>query len=259
MTSKQNNEPIFLSVVVPAYNEAERLPRTLRRLHEYLSASAFSYEIIVVLDGPIDNTREVLQSITGEISRLRVIDRENNRGKGFTVKEGLLAASGKIRLFTDADNSTDIAHIEQMCPLFEQGCDLVIASRNSKDACGAKQIVAQPFYRLFFSRAGNFLVRQLVMKGIWDTHCGFKAFRPDAAKKIFALAQIDGWGFDIEVLALARILNYRIGIIPARWVNDSRSHMGVLDYWRALREILALRKRLRSGAPQKLETEWDAE
>jgi dolichyl-phosphate beta-glucosyltransferase len=254
MTFIEGNEPIFLSVVVPAYNEAERLPRTLRRLHDYLSASAFSYEIIVVLDGPTDKTRNVLQPIFGEIARLRVIDRETNRGKGFTVKEGILSATGEIRLFTDADNSTDIAHLEQMLPLFEQGCDLVIASRNPKDADGAKQIVAQPFYRLFLSRFGNVLVRRLILKGIWDTHCGFKAFRPDAARKIFGLSEIDGWGFDIEVLALARALNYRIGIIPARWVNDSRSHMGLRDYWRALREILALRKRMRGGARKKLET-----
>ena len=245
MAFEKSEEQIFLSVIVPVYNEAERLPRTLHRLHDYLSVGAFSYEILVVLDGPNDNTKEILNGISGEISNLRIIDRETNRGKGFTVKEGILKALGKIRLFTDADNSTDIAHVAQMLPLFEQGCDLVIASRSPKDIAGAEQVISQPFYRLFLSRVGNFLVQQLVLKGIWDTHCGFKAFRPEAAKEIFALTEIDGWGFDIEVLALARALNYKIGIIPAHWVNDSRSHMGLADYVRALQETLALRRRMR--------------
>jgi dolichyl-phosphate beta-glucosyltransferase len=236
---------IFLSVVVPVYNEAARLPRTLRRLHEYLAARSFSYEILVVLDGPTDNTREVLNEISREVSNLRVIDRATNRGKGYSVKEGILNASGKIRLFTDADNSTDIAHIAQMLPLFDRGCDLAIASRSPKDALGAEQVVAQPIYRLILSRVGNFLVQRLVFRGIWDTHCGFKAFSREVAVRIFALSEIDGWGFDIEVLALAQALNYKVGIIPARWVNDSRSHMGLLDYIKALRETLKVRTRMR--------------
>lgn len=253
MTLEQSKGKILLSVVVPVYNEAHRLPKTLRRLHEYLAASAFSYEIIVVLDGPTDNTRTVLSAISREISNLRILDRKANRGKGFSVREGILNAAGEIRLFTDADNSTDIAHVAQMLPHFDRGSDLVIASRNPKDAAGAEQAVAQPFYRLFLSRVGNFLVQRLVFEGIWDTHCGFKAFRPEAARRIFALTEIDGWGFDIEVLALARALNFKIGIIPAHWINDSRSHMGLFDYVRALRETISLRKRIRRLAIEKIE------
>ena len=236
---------IFLSVIVPVYNEAARLPKTLRRLHEYLAASSFSYEIVVVLDGPTDGTREVLSEIAGEIANLRVIDRAVNHGKGYTVKEGILNATGQIRLFTDADNSTDITHIAHMLPLFDAGCDIVIASRNDKDASGARQVVAQPFYRWFLSRVGNFLVQRLVFRGIWDTHCGFKAFRPKAAARIFASTEIDGWGFDIEILALARAFNFKIGIIPAQWINDNRSHMGLSDYIRALRDTLRLKARMR--------------
>lgn len=244
-TSEFSTNEVFLSVVVPAYNEAERLPKTLRRLHDYLVASAFSYEIIVVLDGPTDNTRGIIRDMAREISHLRIIDRFTNRGKGYTVKEGMLNACGKIRLFTDADNSTDIAHITQMLPLFDRGCDLVIASRSPKDAAGAGQTVAQPAYRLILSRVGNFLVQRLVFRGIWDTHCGFKAFGREVAARIFALSEIEGWGFDIEVLALAQALNYKVGIIPARWVNDRRSHMGLLDYIKALRDTLKVRKRMR--------------
>lgn len=125
---------IYLSVVVPAYNEADRLPATLRRFQEYLSAKPFSYEILVVLDGPTDNTREVLRSMTSEINNLEIIDRAVNRGKGYTVKEGMLKARGRVRLFSDADNSTDISHLEQVLPLLDQGYDLVICWRHPKDA-----------------------------------------------------------------------------------------------------------------------------
>lgn len=236
---------IFLSVVVPVYNEAQRLPKTLRRLHEYLSNVPFSYEILIVLDGPTDGTREVLGRLAGEISNLRVIDHADNSGKGAAVKEGMLLASGWVRLFTDADNSTDIAHVSQMLPLFDQGYDVVIASRNSKDVGGVKQAVAQPFHRWLLGRIGNLIAQLLVIRGIWDTHCGFKAFRAHAAERIFSQTEIDGWGFDIEVLVLARALDYKIGIIPAHWINDDRSNMRLVSYLRALMDIVKLRARRR--------------
>ncbi len=236
---------IFLSVVVPVYNEAERLAKTLRRLHEYLSARPFSYEILIVLDGPTDDTREVLNRIAREIANLHVIDREVNRGKGYTVKEGMLKAMGHIRLFSDADNSTDIAHINPMLALFDRGCDIVIASRHPKDVAGARQAVPQPLHRRMLSRVGNMFVQLLVMRGIWDTHCGFKAFRSEAAIKIFSQTEVEGWGFDIEVLALARAMNYKIGFVAAHWINDDRSHMGLLDYVGALRDTFKLRSRMR--------------
>jgi len=235
----------FLSVIVPIYNEAERLPKTLQRLHEYLTAKPFSYEILLVLDGPTDGTRQVVNKIAAEIANLRIIDRQVNRGKGYTVKEGVLKASGQIRLFTDADNSTDIAHFDQMLPLFDRGYSVVIASRSPRDVAGAIQAVPQPLYRWLLGRVGNFIVQRLVIRGIWDTHCGFKAFCADTAKRIFAQTVIDGWGFDIEVLALARAMNFRIGKIPAYWINDSRSHMGLLDYVRALRDTIWLMGRIR--------------
>jgi glycosyltransferase involved in cell wall biosynthesis len=119
-------QDVYLSVIVPAYNEAERLPKTLKRFDEYLTATGFAYEILVMLDGPSDNTREVMREMLREIPHLKVIDRPVNRGKGFTVKEGMLRAAGRIRLFTDADNSTDIAHFEKMKPFFNEGYDLVI-------------------------------------------------------------------------------------------------------------------------------------
>ena len=137
-------QDVYLSVIVPAYNEAERLPKTLKRFDEYLTATGFAYEILVMLDGPSDNTREVMREMLREIPHLEVIDRPVNRGKGHTVKEGMRRAAGRIRLFTDADNSTDIAHFEKMKPFFNEGYDLVIASRNSKDAANAEEAVPRP-------------------------------------------------------------------------------------------------------------------
>jgi len=236
-----SQQEVYLSVIVPAYNEAERLPRTLKRLQEYLAGNNFTYEILVVLDGPTDGTRAVLQNMSREIGNLRVLDRAVNRGKGFTVREGMLNASGSIRLFTDADNSTDIAHFDKMKSLLDDGCNIVIASRSGRDIPGAQQAIPQAWYKRAVGHAGNLIVQALAVPGIWDTQCGFKAFRAQAAERIFSQTTVDGWGFDIEVLALARVLKYRIGIIPAYWVNDDRSHVRPFDYLRVLEDTLRVR------------------
>jgi len=238
---------IYLSVIVPTYNEAERLPGTLKRFQEYLLAKPFTYEIIVVLDGPTDNTRDVLAAMVYEIKCLKILDRNVNRGKGYTVREGMLKASGRVRLFSDADNSTDIAHFDKMQSLLDGGCDLVICSRSSSDAPGARQVVPQVWYKRMIGKFGNLFVQLLAVRGIWDTQCGFKAFRDYAAEKIFSQTAIDGWGFDIEVLALARALQYRIDIVPAAWINDPRSHVIWGGYLGALWEILKIRWNLVRG------------
>lgn len=239
---------VHLSVIIPAYNEAERLPATLRRFQHYLSVKPFSYELIVALDGPVDNTREILKSMASEIKGLRILDRRVHRGKGYTVKEGMLEAVGRIRLFSDADNSTDISHFDQMSPLFDTGSDLVICSRHPKDAPGARQAVPQACYRRLMGRLGNLFIQLVAVKGIWDTQCGFKAFRDYAAEKIFSQTVIDGWGFDIEVLALARALRYKIGIIAAHWVNSPTSYVTLSTYPQVLSEILRTRRNFSKGS-----------
>jgi dolichyl-phosphate beta-glucosyltransferase len=238
---------IYLSVIVPAYNEAERIAKTLERLHQYLAGNPYKYEILLVLDGPTDNTRGVVEAMAREIACLKIIDRQVNRGKGFTVKQGMLQAAGRFRLFTDADNSTDIAHFEKMKPLFEQGCDLVIATRDSRDDPKAQQSVPQAWYKRLIGHIGNLIIQLLAVRGVWDTQCGFKAFRAEAAERIFSQAVIEGWGFDIEVLALARAYAYKLGIIPAHWVNDDRSHVRGLDYLRVLGDTVRVRTRLLCG------------
>jgi dolichyl-phosphate beta-glucosyltransferase len=238
---------VDLSVIVPAYNEADRLPETLRRFQQYLSSKSCSYEVLAVLDGPTDRTRQILTGMASEIEHLKIFDREVNRGKGFTVKEGMLAAIGRIRLFCDADNSTDIAHFDKMIPLFKQGYDIVIASRHSKDAAGAQQAVSQARYKRMIGQVGNRIIQSVAVPGIWDTQCGFKAFRDYAAEKIFSVGVIEGWGFDIETLALARALHYKIGIVPAHWINKPGSHVGFSAYVEVLLDAVRVRRRLSSG------------
>lgn len=234
----------FLSVVVPAYNEGLRIGKTLDRVREYLASVPFSYELVVAIDGSRDNTKEAVEEAASRMANLRIIDRADNRGKGYTVKEGMLAARGKIRLFTDADNSTDIAHFDKMLPLFEQGCDVVIASRNPADAPGAEQVVSQAWHKRVIGRMGNRIVQLAAVPGIWDTQCGFKAFRAEAAERIFSQTTIDRWGFDIEVLALAQRMGYQIGIVPARWLNDDRSHVRLADYLHVLGDTFTVRRNL---------------
>lgn len=234
-------------MIVPAYNEAARIGGCLERLQSYFAQSAFSYEILVVIDGAKDGTLDIVRRLAQRMPQLKVFDRAVNRGKGFTVKEGMLKASGAIRLFTDADNSTDIAHFDQMRPLFEQGYDLVIASRNELDVPGAEQAVSQAWYKRAIGRLGNRIVQLVAVPGIWDTQCGFKAFRAEAAERIFSQTTIERWGFDIEVLALARALNYQIGMIPAHWINDDRSHVRATDYLAVLTDTFAVRRNFLAG------------
>ena len=236
-----------MSIVVPAYNEAARLPNTLQRMQEYLLQRPFSSEIIVVLDGPTDATLDIVRSVARDVPQLKILDRKDNRGKGYTVKEGMLAAKGEVRLFCDADNSTDIAHFDKMKPLFDQGYDVVIASRNAKDVPEALQVVSQAWYKRAIGRLGNRIVQIAVVPGIWDTQCGFKAFRAEAAERIFAQTTIERWGFDIEVLALAQRLGYKIGIVSARWLNDDRSHVKLSDYLHVLGDTFTVRGNLLSG------------
>lgn len=159
----------------------------------------------------------------------------------------MLKASGRVRLFTDADNSTDIAHLEKMHPFFERGYDMAICSRDGRDAVGAKQAVPQAWYKRILGQLGNLFIQVVAVKGIWDTQCGFKAFQDHAANKIFSEAVIDGWGFDVEVLALARALNYRLGIIPAWWINQPQSHVTSSAYLQVCIETARVRYRLCRG------------
>ena len=245
-----SNNDVYLSVIVPAYNEAERLPKTLRRFQEYLSRQPYSYEIVVVNDGSRDGTAEIAERMKSEIKNLRIIDRKKNCGKGYTVMEGMLAAHGKIRLFADADNATDISHFDKMRQFFDKGYEVVICSRDPKDAPGARQAIPQPWWKRLLGNAGNLYIQWMAVRGIWDTQCGFKAFRDFAAERIFKQLKTYRWAFDVEALALARRFDFKIGIIPADWKNDPNTRVGIMGYFKTLWEVYKIRRNFKKTAWQ---------
>jgi len=232
---------IYLSVIIPAYNEEKRIGATLLAVDKYLSVQKFSYEIIIVSDGSTDKTVDVTQKYKQLVKNLEVIDNLENKGKGGVVRQGIMAARGKYRVFMDADNSTTLDHVEKMRPLFEQGYHIVIGSRDNKDAEGASQAVQQPFRRRLIGNIGNLLIQFLAVPGIWDTQCGFKGFSAEAVQDIFPRLKINRWGFDIEILAIAKRLDYKIGIIPVRWKHDPDSRVSFKSYLQVLLDVFRIR------------------
>jgi dolichyl-phosphate beta-glucosyltransferase len=231
----------YLSIIIPAYNEAERIPATLVDMDKRLSGVDYSYEILVVNDGSKDNTASVVRNMAKMVKNLKLIDLKENGGKGGAVKQGMLLAAGRVRLFTDADNSTSIDQFEKMIPLFKGGYGVVIGSRSVK---GAQLDPPEPLYRQIIGKSLNFLVQLFLLPGIRDTQCGFKAYTDEAAEKIFMLSRTVGWGFDVESLALAKRLNFRIKEIPVHWVNDARSHVKFSGGLQFLAETCTIRWRL---------------
>ena len=242
-----NEQNIYLSIIIPAYNEQNRIERTLRRLDEYLRAQSYSYEILVVVDRATDKTADIVRGLENSISHMRLLWRDVNFGKGGSVVRGMAEAKGEVCLFSDADNSTDISHFEKMKPLFDQGYEVVITSRHPWDAEGASQAISQPWYKRIMGMAGNLFIQIMAVRGIWDTQNGFKAFRASAAKRIFPQLTIYGWGFDIELLALAQAMRLRLGIVSAHWMNDEESHVKIWNYFGVLWETVQVRWNLMRG------------
>ncbi|MBU1136863.1 glycosyltransferase family 2 protein [Patescibacteria group bacterium] len=232
---------IHLSVIIPVYNEEKRLSSTLLNIDKYLSEQEYDYEIIVVNDGSKDNTAKIVKKFSYLIKNLKLIDNRKNHGKGWVVRQAMLESEGKIRLFMDADNATTIEHFEKMIPFFKKGYQVVIGSRDRKDAKGAKQAVPQSFFKRQLGNLGNLLIQIVAVPGIWDTQCGFKAFTRKAAENIFSRAKIDRWGFDIEALFLARKLGLKIGIIPVIWVNAPDSKVNLKGYLNTFKELFVVR------------------
>ncbi len=213
----------FLSVVIPAYNEEERLPETIRLVEDFLSRQKYTWELIVVDDGSKDRTCQVAEeTFSNPNSRLEKNPR--NMGKGATIRNGMTEhATGKFRLFTDADNSTPIEEVTKLLRRVKKGkYQIAIGSR----ALPKSNIeVHQPFYRELMGRVFNLMVQMLAIPGIKDTQCGFKLFEGKAAAEIFPLQSLDGFSFDVEVLYIARKRGYRIAEVPIRWINSPASRV----------------------------------
>ncbi|MEK9151027.1 MAG: dolichyl-phosphate beta-glucosyltransferase [Patescibacteria group bacterium] len=242
-------EQSFLSVIVPAYKEGDRIGRNLLEIDRYLKGKSYTYEIIVIVDGSPDNTAEVARNYALQIPHLRVIDNKENHGKGYVVRQGLLEARGKWRLFLDADGSTSITHLDSFSTHFDSSCDVIIGSRKIE---GSFIQVHQPKHREIMGEGGNWLIR--IVLGLWsypDTQCGFKILSETAAKEIASRMVVDRFGFDFELIALALKLGFKVKQLPVRWMNEEGSTVsltGPNGFIRVLIDLFKTRIRFLTGA-----------
>lgn len=241
------NQP-YLSVVIPAYKEGERIGHNLLEIEKFLADKGYEYEIIVVVDGSPDNTAEVARNFGSQVKNLRVIDNEKNHGKGYVVRQGLLEARGQQVVFLDADGSTSITHVEKFLPEFKNGYDVVIGSRKIE---GAFVQVHQPKYREVMGEGGNWLIR--IVLGLWgypDTQCGFKMLTKKAAQEIASRMVVDRFGFDFELVVLAEKLGFKVKQMPVRWMNEEGSTVsltGPNGFIQVLIDLFKTKWRLMTG------------
>jgi dolichyl-phosphate beta-glucosyltransferase len=240
--------PPRLSIVVPAYNEAARLGTTLRAILDYLNDTGEDAELIVVDDGSRDGTAAVAETAVAECGAVsaRVIRYEPNRGKGYAVRMGLLAAGANIALFSDADLSTPITETPRLVdPIRNNECDLTFGSRAlDRSLIGTHQ----PWRREQGGRVFNFIVRAATGLPYWDTQCGFKAFRMDVCRPLIEIAQIERFGFDVEWIYLAHLAGLRLREIPVRWNHDPASKVAVMrDSFRMVDEVRRIRRGVARG------------
>ncbi len=228
-----------VSIVIPAFNERLRIGATLDRVLLCIAERSWDAEVLVVDDGSTDETTEIVRSYMATHDRLHLIENPGNRGKGYSVRNGLLQAAGDIVLFTDADLSAPIEEAELLIRAINQGADVAIGSRWLDRN---RQTRHQPIYRRFFGRCFNTFTRLLMNLPYADTQCGFKAFRREAAQVIFRLQRIERWGFDPEILFIARRLRYQVIEVAVTWGHDERSKLSYLkDGAKMLEEMAVIR------------------
>ncbi len=235
-----------LSVIIPSKNDRQHIEGTIRSVFDYLTKKELRHEIIVVTNKSTDGTVDIVKSLMPLIPTLKLLDYPNTGGKGFAVKEGMLHATGSYRLFMDADNATTIDHLESMMPYFAQGYDVVIGSirvAGHRVAAGS-----EPWYRILLGRLAGLYSRIVLLPGIYDTQRGFKIMSAKAADKIWPLSKITQFGFDMEILALARKFGFKIKEAPVNWKNDEvNSHVKLSAYIQVLLDTLRIRWWLMTG------------
>jgi len=251
--------PSKYSLVIPAYNEAARLGTSLEKVLAYVHSQGWNAEVIVVDDGSGDETAEIIRAFAAKDPIVRLVQNPGNRGKGYSVRNGMLRAEGEILIFSDADLSSPI---EESAKLLEalQGADIAIGSRWLRTET---QIQRQPLHRQIFGRIFNLLMRLILGLQYKDTQCGFKAFNRAAAQAIFPLQRIERWGFDPEILFLARKLRFKVKEVPVLWGHSGGTRINPLvDGFRMFTEMLRIRwysvtgryNEVESPAPQQAKT-----
>lgn len=255
ITQQLNSSPptpgettLYLSVIVPAYNEEARLLSTLEKIVAYLKQQPFQAELLVVDDGSTDGTVAQAEMVADQHQQVRLI-KNDHRGKAYTVRTGMLAGQGEFILFSDADLAVPIEELEKLLPYFEEGYDIVIASREGQ---GARRI-GEPAYRHFMGRVFNLVIRIFTMGHFQDTQCGFKIFRKEVAQDLFNRVQLYGddaavlteaavTAFDVELLFLAVKFGYKVKEVPVKWIYGTETKVNPLvDSWRNFKDVLRVR------------------
>lgn len=214
-----------LSVVIPAYNEERRLPSTLESVYAFLSEHYQDFEIVIVDDGSIDHTVDVVDEFARHHDGVRLITYSPNQGKGFAVRKGVLNAKGDLILIDDADGSSPIEEVTRLEEAIALGADVAIGSRNKPDP---SRVVKTHLHRKYIGNTFNLIVQSLLLPGIYDTQCGFKLFKKSVAQDIFSVSVLNGFAFDVEILYISRLRNYRIEELAINWTNVAGSKVNVV-------------------------------
>lgn len=232
-----------LSIIIPAYNESERLPDTLALVRDWVEKQSFETEVLVVDDGSKDTTVDVVEEIIHRFPGLKLLKNEQNKGKGGVVKQGMLAAKGDWRLFMDADHSTPITEADKLLSQTKE-FEVVIGSRYLHPESIK---IKQPWKRRVISRLGNQLIQMLVLPGVVDTQCGFKLFSAAATEAIFPKQVMNGWAFDIEILTIAKELGYALKEVPVDWYDAHDSKLRALSSVRqSYRDLWIIYRRVKA-------------
>lgn len=245
-----NDHPVTVescaySIVIPAYNEGARLAATLEKLLAYITANGWDAEVIVVNDGSRDNTAEIVRECARRNPRLRLLENPGNRGKGYSVRNGMLQAKGQMLLFSDADLSSPIEEAPKLFAALANGADVAVGSRWLRSEL---QTQKQPLHRQLFGRTFNLMLRFTLGLQLKDTQCGFKAFTRRAANMIFPLQRVERWGFDPELLYLANKFHLKVVEVPVVWAHREGTQISPLsDGMKMFAEMLSIRWNSISG------------
>jgi len=233
----------FLSIIIPAHNEENRLPGTLEQMFHFLEQQSFSYEVVVVENGSGDRTFEIAREFADRHPAFHVIQNDS-RGKGLAIRRGVREARGDYIFFCDADLSMPVEEIVKFIPPQRDSIDIAIASR---EAPGSHRI-NEPYYRHLTGRVFNTLIRWLVLPGLQDTQCGFKCIRAEVARDVYPYQTLTGWAFDVELLYIARLHGYKILEIPINWYFNADSKISIFrDSPRMFLDLLMIRRNARRG------------
>lgn len=234
---------LFLSIIIPVYNEENRLPHAMEQVFAFLEKQAYPGEVLVIENGSTDGTLQLAQQYAREYPNLRVFH-EPEPGKGNAVRRGMTEARGSYRFVCDVDLSMPVEEINYFLPPALTGFDIAIASREAPGAVRYNE----PYYRHLTGRVFNCLIRLLVLPDIQDTQCGFKCFRAAVAEDIFRYQTLTGWSFDVEILHIACQRGYRITEVPICWYYSTESKIHILrDSWRMFLDLLTIRRNARRG------------